>query len=69
MQDNIAKSVKTFFSGDFNVMGWLSQRPDMNPIEKLLNEKAKEKNPINVEELWTNLNGEWQKIPIDQCKT
>ena len=44
----------------------------MNPIEniwKLLNERAKEKNPRNVEELWTNLKGEWEKISVDECKT
>ena len=33
----------------------------MNPIEnawKLLNERAKEKNPRKIEELWTNSKGE-----------
>ena len=35
-------------------MEWPDQSPDMNPIEnvwKLLNERAKEKNPRNVKEL------------------
>ena len=44
----------------------------MNPMEnvwKLLNERAKEKNPRNVKELWTNFKGEWEKISIDECKT
>ena len=44
----------------------------MNPIEnvwKLLNERAKKKNPRNIEELWTNLKGEWEKISVDECKT
>ena len=53
-------------------MGWPAQSPDMDPIEnvwKLLNERAKEKNPRNVEELWTNLKGEWEKISVDGCKT
>ena len=76
MQDNApchtAKSVKTFFSEeDVTVMEWLAQSPDMNPIEnvwKLLNERAKEKNPRNVEELWTNLKSEWEKISVDECK-
>ena len=44
----------------------------MNPIEnvwKLLSVRAKEKNLRNVEELWTNLKEEWEKISIDECKT
>ena len=66
MQDNApchtAKSVKTFLSEeDATVMERPAQSPYMNPIEnvwKLLNERAKEKNPRNAEELWTNLKGE-----------
>ena len=53
-------------------MEWLAQSPDMNPIEnlwKLINERAQEKNPRNVEELWTNLKGEWEKISVVECKT
>ena len=76
MQDNAlcytAKSVKTFLSEeDVSFMEWLVQRPDINPIEnvwKLLNERTKEKNPRNVEELWTKLKGEWEKIYVDECK-
>ena len=59
MQDNTlshtAKSVKIFLSEeDVTVMEWPAQSPDMNPIEnvsKLLNERTKEKNPSNIEEL------------------
>ena len=43
----------------------------MNSIEnvwKLQNERAKEKNSRNVEELWTHLKGEWEKISVDECK-
>ena len=77
MQDNTpcytAKSVKTFLSEeDVTAMEWPAQSPGMNPIEniwKLLNERAKEKNSRNIKELWTNLKGEWEKIPIDECKT
>ena len=73
MQDNAlcltAKSVKTFFSEeDIIVMEWPTHSPDINPIEnvwKLLNERPKEKNPRNIEELWTNLKGEWEKISVD----
>ena len=48
-------------------MKWPAQSPDMIPIEivwKLLNERTKEKNPRNVEELLTNLKGEWEKYPL-----
>ena len=79
MQDNApchtANSVKTFLSEeDVTVMEWPVQSPGMNPIEnvwKLLNERAKEKNPHHKKkkELWTNLKGEWEKITVDECKT
>ena len=77
MQDNApchtAPSVKTFLSEeDVTGMEWLAQSPDMNPIAnvwKLLNERAKEKNPWSVEELWTNLKEEGEKISVDECKT
>ena len=42
-------------------MEWPAQNPDMNPIEsvwKLLDERVKEKNTRNVEELRANLKGE-----------
>ena len=48
-----------------------AQSSDMNTIGnvwKILNERAKEKNPRNDEELWTNLKGEWDKISVDECK-
>ena len=56
MQNNApchtAKSVKTFLSEeDVTVMEWPAQSPDLNPTEnvwKLLNERAKEKNPRNI---------------------
>ena len=54
------------------VVEWPAQNPGMNPIEnawKLLNERPKEKNPRNIEELWTNLKGKWEKISVDECKT
>ena len=59
MQDNApcysAKSHKIFLSEeDDTIIGWSAQYQDMNPIEnvsKWLNERAKGKNPRNVEEL------------------
>ena len=66
-------SVKTFLSEeDVIVMEQPAQIPDMNPIEnvwKLLNERAKEKNPRNFEELWINLKREREKISVDECNT
>ena len=59
IQDNIlchkVKSFKTFLSEeDVTVIEWLAQSQDVNPIEnvwKLVNKRAKEKNPRNIEEL------------------
>ena len=49
------KSIKTFLpEEDHTVMEWPAQSSVMNPIGnfwKLLNERAKEKNPRNIEEL------------------
>ena len=50
-----AKSVKTFLSEEAVIaIKWPAQSPVINPMEsvwRLLNERAKEKNPRNVEEL------------------
>ena len=59
MQDNApcytVTSVKTFISEEnVTVMEWPTQSPDINPVVniwKLLKERAKEKNPSNIEEL------------------
>ena len=72
IQDNTpchtVKSVKTCLSEeDVIIIKWPVQSPDMNPIKnvwKFLNERAKEKDPRNVEELWTNLKGVWEKYPL-----
>ena len=76
MKDNALcyteKSVKTFLSEeDVTIMKKTAHSPDMNPIEnvlKLLNERAMEKNTRNIEELCTNLKGEWEEISVDECK-
>ena len=67
MQDNapchIAKSVKTLLSEeDVIVMEWPVQSPDMNPIANVWKLQ-------NVEELWTNFKGGWEKISVDEYKT
>ena len=52
-------------------MEWPAQSTNNHPIEnvwKLVIERSKEKNPRNVEELWTNLKDE-KKIYLDECKT
>ena len=77
MQDNapchISKSIKTFFTEkNLTVMNWPAQSPDMNLIEnvwKLLNERSKNRYPSNVDELWTYLKEEWEKISVDECGT
>ena len=59
MQNNAlchtAKSVKTFLSKEAVIaIKWPAQSPVINPmgsVWKLLNERAKEKNPRNIEEL------------------
>ena len=54
-----AKSIMTSFNEEnLTVMDWPAQSPDMNAIEnvwKLLNERSKNRNPSNVDELWTYL--------------
>ena len=75
MQNNVPchteKSVKTFLSEE-DFMKWSAQSPDIVLIEnvwKLLNERTKEKDPRNVEELWITLKGECEKISADEYKT
>ena len=54
----VQRSLLPFLSGeDITDIEWPAQSPDMNPIENTWKECAKEKNPRNIEELWTNLKG------------
>ena len=56
-----------FLRKDVAVIEWPAQSSDMNPIEnfrKLVNERAKEKNPRNVEKLWTDLKRGWRKYTL-----
>lgn len=62
----LRKQPKSFFKGKkLNVMQWLSQSPDLNPIEHafhLLKTKLKGKCPKNKQELKTVAVEAWQSI-------
>ena len=66
MQDNFpchkTKAVLSYFEQqDLEVMGWLPQSPDINPIENLwktLGVKVMARNPIYMEYLWMKLQEE-----------
>ena len=76
MQDNApchkSRKVMQFLSEEgITVMKWPAQSPDLNPIEnlwKMIGEKAMEKNPKNVDELWNTLLEEWQNFDQALCK-
>ena len=49
-------------------MKWLPQNPDMNPLEniwKIIGEKARNKNPQNINDLQDFLKEEWEIITGD----
>ena len=49
-----------------------AQRREVNSIEnvwKLVNKRAKEKNPRNVEEQWTNLKKDKEKISVNKSSS
>jgi len=55
---------------EFEILDWPSQSPDLNPIENLWsilkNQLKKRKtNPKDKEELWAQLQEEWQKLQGD----
>ena len=60
MQDNVlchkAKTVFRFLEEEGTaVMKWSSQNPDMNPLKnewKMIGEKAQNRNPQNIDDLW-----------------
>ena len=47
------------------------QSPDMNPLGnvwKIIGEKAQERNPQNIDDLWGFLKEEWESITTTFCK-
>ena len=53
------------------VMKWPPQSPDMNPTEnvwKIIEEKAQNRNPQNMDDLWGFLKEEWESITTIFCK-
>ena len=73
MQDNMpwhkAKTELSFL--EEAVMKWPPQSPDMNPIEnvwKIIGEKAQNRNPQNIDDLWGFLKEEWESITTTCCK-
>ena len=75
-QDNTpcykAKTVLSFLEEKgIAVMKWPPQSPDMNPIEnvwKIIGEKAQNRNPQNIDDLWGFLKQEWESITTTFCK-
>lgn len=76
-QDNDPKHtsglVKDWFAHkNIDVLRWVSQSPDLNPIENLWNhvkkEIAKRDKPSNKENLWEIVQEVWNSIPIEVCQ-
>ena len=61
-----AKTVLSFLEEEgIAVMKWPLQSPDMNPIVnlwKIIGEKAQNRNPQNIDDLWGFLKEEWESI-------
>ena len=76
MQDNTpchkAKTVLSFLEEEgITVMKWPPQNPDMNPLEnvwKIIEEKAQNRNPQNIDDLCCFLKEEWESITTTFCK-
>ena len=53
------------------VVKWSPQSPDMNPLENvwiIIGEKAQNRNPQNIDDLWGFLKEEWLSITTTFCK-
>ena len=70
MQDNVpyhkTKTVLSFLKEEgIAVLKRLPQNPEMNPLEnvrKIIGEKAQNRNPQNIDDLWAFLKEEWESI-------
>jgi hypothetical protein len=59
-----------FDDNQINVIDWLSQSPDLNPIENLwalADRQVKKTKPKNLNELFVNISDCWQNISPDIC--
>ena len=76
MQDNApchkAKTVLSFLEEEGIVfMEWTPQSPDMNPIKnvcRIIGEKAQNRNPQYIDDLWGFMKEEWEGITTTFCK-
>ena len=70
--ERTAKSTKKWLSeNDVNVLQWLSQSPNLNPIGNLwrfLKIQIWKRAPANINNLKTICHEEWYKIPTNYCK-
>ena len=67
-----AKTMLSFLEEEgIAVMKWPLQSPDMNPLEnlwKIIGEKAQNRNPQNIDDLWSFLKEEWESTTTTFCK-
>ena len=57
--------------GDLKIMDWPAQSPDLNVLEPfwdLLDSKLAKMRPTSQEELWRQLETQWRKISIEECR-
>jgi hypothetical protein len=71
---NTCNKAQTWFqNNDFNVLPWLAQSPDLNPIEHLWDHIKRrlgeyEVEPKGILELWERVEEEWNKIDAEVCQ-
>ena len=76
MQDNMhchkAITVLSFLEEEeIAIMKWPPQSSNMNPLEnvwKIIGERAQNRNPQNIDDLWGFLKEEWRSIITTFCK-